>query len=123
MAITGYGTTVSFDSGFFAEIRNVDGPEMSRSKIDTSHSTTVGGFKTFIFSDLRENGEVSISGIADPSSVPPIDEDLEPCVITYQDGTTWSFSGGLMNYKITAPHDDLVTFTATLVVSGEITIA
>lgn len=122
MALTGFGTTITFSSGFFAEIRSVDGPEVSRTKIDTSHSTTTGGYRTFIFSDLMDNGEVSITGIADVSSSPPIEDDLEPVTITYSDGTTWAFSGGLMNYKNTAPYDDLITFTATLVVSGAITI-
>lgn len=122
MASTGFGITITFDSGFFAQIRNVDGPEMSRSKIDTSHAGTTGGYRTFIFSDLIDNGEMTVTGIADPGASPAIDGDLEAVTLSFPDGETWQFQGGLINYKITAPYDDLMTFTATLVASGEITI-
>lgn len=127
MADTGFGIAITFASGFFAEIRNVDGPELSRGTIDTSHAGTTGGYRTFIFQDLLEGGAVDIDMLFDPNDVPPIDDALETVTITFPlpagglTPATWAFSGGLTNYRPTAPYDDLMTATATLKVAGAIT--
>ena len=121
-ASTGFGITVAFASGFLAEITGVTLPEQSRNKIDTSHTQSPDNRRQFILSELVDSGELEVELNFDPSASPPIDGDFEPVTLTFGSGTTWEFSGALMNYGGEAPLDDKMTATATIVASGLITI-
>lgn len=123
MADTGFGITLTFASGFAAEIIDCTPPEMTRDEIETTHTATPNGAKTYIMSDLIDYGECSVDLNFDETEEPPIDQDFEACVLTFGSGTTWSFSGALKSYAPTAPIDDRMTATAVLKVSGGITIA
>lgn len=123
MADTGFGITIAFESGFLAEIIDVTPPERSREPIETTHTTTAGGHKTFMMSDLIDNGELGVELNFDETEDPPIDQPFSACVITFASGTTWSFDGALSNYAPAAPIDDRMTATVTIKVSGPITIA
>lgn len=123
MADTGFGITIAFESGFLAEIIDVTLPEWTRDEIETSHTATTDNAKTFIMQDLVDYGELQVELNFDESEVPPINDDFSPCVITFDSGTTWSFSGALKSYAAAAPIDDRMTATATIKVSGKITIA
>ncbi len=124
----GFGITLTFSSGFFAEITNVDG-SMSRDPVDTTHSTTTGGYKTFIPSDLIDHGEVEVELHFDPDvgTGIPIDGAAETVTITFptpvggSSGATWAASGFLTNFSFSAPIDDKMTANATLKLSGDIT--
>ncbi len=72
MADSGFGTTITFSSGFFAEILSVDGPDLSRDPIETTHMGTTNGNKTFIPSDLIDNGTLSVEIAYVPATAPPI---------------------------------------------------
>lgn len=117
----GFGIAITFQTGFFAEIRNVDGPSMSRDAVETSHATTTDGRRTFVPSDLIDLGEVEVDLIFDPDEEPPIDAAAETVTITYPNGATWAFSGFLTNFTPTAPYDDLMTASATLKCTGDLT--
>lgn len=121
-AATGFGITIAFSSGFLAEIINVTLPEQSRPKIDTSHTQSPDQRREFILAELIDSGELEVELNFDPSAEPPIDQPMEPVTLTFGSGTTWEFSGGLTNYGGEAPLDDRMTATATLAISGKITI-
>lgn len=123
MADTGFGITIAFQSGFLAEIIDVTPPERTRDEIETTHTATTNGIKTFIMSDLIDNGELQVELNFDETESPPIDQAFSACVITFSSGTTWSFSGALKSYAPAAPIDDRMTATVTIKVSGAITIA
>lgn len=123
MADTGFGITVSFASGFLAEIIDTTPPSITRDEIETSHTTTPDGAKTFMMSDLIDYGELSVELNFDETEEPPIDQPFEAVVITFGSGATWSFSGALKEYSPAAPIDDRMTATAVLKVSGKITIS
>jgi len=120
-ADVGTGTTITFASGFFAEITNVAGPNMTRGNIDTSHMGTTGG-KTFKPTDLYDLGEVTVDLAFIPGTTPPIDDAAETVTITWPDGSTWAFSGFMTGASPTAPLEDKMTLSATLKASGDITI-
>jgi hypothetical protein len=122
MAATGYGITISFASGFLAEIIDTTPPEMSREAIDTSHTATTDGAMTFIPSDLIDYGECTVELNFAEGTTPPIDDPAEAVTITFASGATWAFSGFLTGYAPAAPIDDRMTATATIKVSGAITI-
>jgi hypothetical protein len=119
---TGFGIQIAFASGFLAQITDVTLPEQSREKIDTSHTLSPDNRREFILSELVDSGELEVELNFDPSAEPPIDDPFEPVTITFGSGTTWEFSGALMNYGGEAPLADRMTATATLCVSGKITI-
>lgn len=122
MADTGFGTTITFSTGFIAEIRNITGPSMSREFIDTSHAGTSGGYRTYIPQDLADGGELEVEMLFDPSADPPIDSAAETVTVTWPDTSTWAFSGALVGFDPTAPYDDLMTATARIKVLGAITV-
>ena len=128
MAYTGFGITITFDTGFLAEIIDVTLPESARESIDTSHTATTDGMMTFIPSDLIDNGDLEVELNFDEDASPPIDSDPETVTITFPLRTgnttaaTWAFTGFMTNYAPAAPIDDRMTATATIKVTGAITI-
>ena len=121
-ADTGFGITITFASGFLAEIIGCTPPAPSREEIDISHSTVPDGAMLFLMSDLINYGELGVEINFKADAVPPIEEDFEPTTINFPSGTTWAFSGALKEYAPEAPIDDRMTATATIKVSGKITI-
>lgn len=122
MARTGYGITVTFASGFMAEIIGTTPNAITRESIDTTHTTTPDGAMTFIPSDLIDYGELECELNFDESETPPIDSPAEPVTINFPSGASWAFSGFLTNYAPEAPIDDRMTASVTLKASGKITI-
>ena len=119
---TGYGITIAFASGFLAEITDVTLPEQAREKIDVSHTVSPDQRRQYIMEALVDSGELEVELNFKPDMEPPIDDDFEPVVMTFGSGTTWGFSGALMNYGGEAPLDDRMVATATLAITGKITI-
>lgn len=119
---TGYGISITFASGFFAEVTDVTLPEQAREKIDVSHTLSPDLRMEYIMADLVDSGELEVELNFDPSAEPPIDDPFEPVTLEFGSGTTWEFSGALMNYGGEAPLDDRMTAKATIAITGKITI-
>jgi len=120
-ADVGTGTTITFQSGFFAEVTNIGGPALTRANIDTSHMLTVGG-KTFKPTDLYDLGDLSIDVAFDPAETPPIDQPAETVTITWPDGSTWQFTAFMTGFEPTAPLEEKMTASATLKCSGDLSV-
>lgn len=121
-ADTGFGITIEFASGFLAEITDVTLPEHAREKIDVSHTVSPDARREYILADLVDSGELEVELNFNPDAVPPIDADFEPVTVNFPSGTTWAFSGALGKYGGSAPIDDKMTASATLYITGKITI-
>lgn len=122
MAFTkSHGITISFDGGFLGTIRDIDLPEQSREKLDTSHHGT-DTYKTYLPADLVDNGELSGEMGWSPGTASPIADEASEVTITFRNGATWSFDGFLSRLAPKAPVDDLLVADFTLVVAGEIEI-
>lgn len=122
-ADSGFGTTITFSTGYFAEIISVDGPDLSRESIDTTHMATTSGLMTFIPSDLIDNGTLSVEMAYLPGTAPPISSAAETVTVTYPDSSTAAFSGFLTSFSPSIPIDDRMTASAEIKVSGAITRA
>lgn len=124
---SGYGIAITFSSGFFAEILNVDWSGMSREAIDTSHATTTNGWMTFIPAGLQDPGELSVEINFDPDDTPPIDGAAETVTVTFptpvggMTGATWAASGFMTSFEPSAPIDDRMTATSSIKFSGAVT--
>ena len=123
MADVGTGITISFaTSGFSAELTDIQSPEAQRGALETTHQGTTVAC-TFTPQDLVDWGSLEITGHGDPATDPPIDEPAETLTITWPDGDIWSFDGFMTNYRLSAPLNDLMSFSATVKVSGDVTVA
>ena len=122
----GTGATLSFTGDWDAEILSLSWDGISREAIDTSHmGTTVA--RTFIPADLYDPGELTVEFNLDP------DYDIETVMtataetvaVVLQDGAgtaNWSASGFITSYSWAAPLEDKMTGSATIKLTGSITI-
>lgn len=124
MADSGFGITLTFSSSFCAEIISFEHDGITRDAIETTHTGTSGGKRTFIPSDLIDYGELNVGINFAPGVDPPIDSAAENITITFpnSDASTWAFSGFMTNFRYTAPLDDRMTAECTIKVTGDVTV-
>lgn len=120
----GFGVTVTWESGFCAEIIAVRFSGMERQEIETTHSTSTDGWATFIPSDIKDLGELEVDLNFDADDTPPLTEAAETCTVTFptpvggSSGATVAASAFMKMYSIDVPIDNRMTATATLKYSG-----
>jgi len=122
MAEIGTGASISFDSGFFAEILSISPPSGTRKAIDTSHMGTTTAM-TFTPGDLVDWGSIEVEIAFDPGVRPPIDDAAETCTITFADSgaATISCTAFMTDFKSSVPLEDRMTASCTLKVTGDVT--
>lgn len=122
MAITiGTGTTITFDSGFFAEILSIGWSGIARAPISSSHMGTTNAM-TFEPAKLYDPGEIEVEIHFQRSATPPFLDAAETVTITWAGGGTWAASGFLTGFEITDEFEDKITARATIKFSGAITV-
>lgn len=120
-SVIGTGTTIAFDTGFFAEIVGVRWTGIQRGAIDESHMGTTGA-RVFRPTSLFDPGELEVDLHFAPATRPPIDDPAASCVVDF--GThTWTANAFMTQFEITDPFEDKMTATGRLKFSGNITIA
>ena len=124
MADIGTGTTITFSTGFFAEIVDISGPEASRESVQVSHMGTTTAH-IFLPTDLVDWGDLTVELLLDPQTKPPVNAVAETVTITFPDSaaTTWAFSGFMTGFDLGIPLEDRMTATATIKVTGDVTVA
>lgn len=122
----GTGTTVTFGtSGFSFDLLNVNWDGIERVVINTSHMGTTDAH-TFMPGKLPDNGEIQIEGAFIGNLDPPIDGATETITVDVAGagaGHRWAASAFMRNFSLGIPLEEKMTFTATLKVSGAITIS
>lgn len=127
MADQGFATTITFSSGFAAQVRSVQWAGLERVELETTHMTSTNGWKTFIPSDLKDPGTLTVELLFNPSTAPPITGAAETVTVTFpipsggSTAATWAASGFLKTFDVTDPYDDVMTATASLKFSGTVT--
>lgn len=116
----GHGTAITFSSGFLALLTGVSVSGISRNAIDTTTFATSGG-KTFMPSDTYDPGELSVTMQFDTDASVPITGAAETVTITWPDAETFSASGFLTSFEITASDEEVMEATAGIKFSGNIT--
>ena len=125
MPATGNGATLTLaTSSMPAAITSITFGGFSRESLDTSTLSTTGA-RTFIPADLVDNGDFSVEGYWDGTTL-PISAAAETMTIAI--GTTAgtkSFAGSAFctSAEYGAPMDDLVSFSATFKWAGAVTIS
>ncbi|HSH45232.1 MAG TPA: phage tail tube protein [Longimicrobiales bacterium] len=127
-----HGTTFTVGGDAVGGLTNISLPEQTKGEVDlTDHDS--GGDVEFV-GGLRDNGSVTLEGTNIPTDTGQqalrtnyeADSDVVACVIELPDGTTtgtqYSFDGVVTGLGGENPYDDKATFTATIRVSGAVTV-
>lgn len=117
------GITLDFaDSNFAMQLLDCELAGMLRGYIPTSHQSS-GVFETFAPKRRVDRGSVEAAFHYNPSADPPIDAAAEVITIVWPNGeTTHSFTGFMTNFRQSGKMDDKMVATATIKISGDITI-
>lgn len=129
MADGGFGATITFSTGFFAEVTSIRLTGVERAVLDTTHMTTSSGDMTSIPSDLLNNGQLEIDFylVANTSVQTPMNAAAGAFTLTYpvpaggSVAATIAGTGYLTSISEAIPHDGIMTRTATLKITGTVT--
>jgi len=127
MAEKALGTKLKKGTTEIGELTSIGGLELSADTIETT-TLSSDGWRTFI-QGLKDAGEVSVSGYLDPTQHQGLYDDFESGTVGSYTiefppalGAKWSFSAIVTGYSTGAELEDLVSFEATLKVSGKPTL-
>lgn len=118
-----YGTTIAFASGFLAEITRVSFGGLKRKALDGTHTTSPANRMEFVPADLVDPGTLEVELNFVPDAAPPIDSAPEAITITWPDGTIWSMTGFLTDYKPQGSIGEKLSASVTLQLTGALTIS
>lgn len=127
MPIAAMGTTIKKATGTaIAGLTSIGGLELTAETIDTTTLDSPGQYRQFM-SSFKDAGEVSLSGYFEHTSHATILADFEAgtindYVITFPNNATWTFDGLVVGFNTGFDLEDLVSFEATIKVSGEPTL-
>lgn len=125
MSIKGLATTYKIGTDTVGVLTAINGIEPTK---DTSETTTLDDTWRTYRGGLKDGGEVSLDGYYKKGEVGQLalkaafdgDDDTSSHVITFPNGSTWTFSGVVKAYKFgDANLDDNIAFSASIKVSGE----
>lgn len=123
----GFGATVTFQSGFVAQARNITWGGLMRGSFDTSHNAVTSGYRTFLPGDLKDPGTLTIEVLHDPDDniLAALAAAPETVTLTWPvpaGGTvaaTWACSGFMTKYDpVNCPMDDVLTATIEIKFTG-----
>jgi len=125
MAVETTGISVTYQSGFLAEILDFSWSGITREAIRTTHAGTTGAH-TYMPASLYDPGEIEVELQFDPeqSPVTPIAAAAETVTVTFPDAapaSTMAASGFMSSFEITGAIGERMTATARLRLSGAIT--
>ncbi len=127
-AKSGCGTAMTYDANMIGEAKYTL-PEPVADMLDATTNDSTNCKREFI-AGLGDEGEVTIEGnyVPDDAGQAALRTGLggvaKACVITLPSGAgTLSFNGLVSRFSIQAPHDDILTFSSTVKITGPITYA
>ena len=130
IAVLGFGSSITFQSGFFANVTDISLSGITRESVDVTNFASTNGWKEYMPSLMQDMGELEVELIHNTSTDPPSRDGgdsvaAETVTVTFQTGSGESSggsiacSGFMTSYDISVPGEDKVTATATLKFSGE----
>jgi hypothetical protein len=131
-AITANTTTFTYDGTAIADVVSLTAPSISVAMIDSTSIADV--YRTFIGGTI-DSGEMSMEIQYDPNeagaakleaaweATAATAPESKACVITFSDGSTYTFAAILTSMSVTAALDAVVTASVGLKVTGAITVA
>lgn len=128
VADVGTGTTIAFGTSTYAtQLLSVSYGGLEVPLVDTTYMGTTG-YRTKIFGDLKEGGELTCSILYGPNEpiTPGVKETVTltfPIPVGGTAGATMVFSGGIRTGGFEVPLEDRMTGTFTVSVMDDVTFA
>ena len=133
-AVAGVGTefrrwnTSTGEWDRIAEINSISGPSMTRDTIDVTSLDSTGGYREFI-GGFRDGGTVQLTMNFTRSTFDTMKTDFESAdiqnyeiVLSDTENTSVEFQGLVTELPLEISPDDKITQTATIKISGEVTV-
>jgi predicted secreted protein len=113
-----------------AELQNINGPNQKVNLIDASNMDSPNGYSEFI-AGMGEGGEISFDGnfLNDASQLRALTDFQAKTVrdfavvVPLATPATWTFSGVFASLDVAAKHDDKLSFSGSVKISGRPTLA
>jgi predicted secreted protein len=125
MAEKALGTKLKKGTSAIGGLTSIGGLDLSADTLETTTLDSEEGFRTFI-QGLKDAGEVPISGYFDPSKHEGLLDDYVSGELTTYSiefpatlKAKWDFQAIVIAYSTGAELEDLISFEATLKVSGK----
>lgn len=124
----GFGTTITFASGFFAKITNVAVSKISRNAHDSSTMASTNGWRTKLPGDLKDPGGLAVDLLFDKNfagmktNIASATETITITMPTHAGGSSggsYAASGFMTSFEFTSPMDGMMTAKATIEFTGE----
>lgn len=133
MSDQGFGTTITFQSGLFGELTNLQFSGLERVPLETTHMLSPNGWQEFIPSDLSNAGECAVAIRWHPHTKlaavkAAIKAPVELITITFPIPLGGSVAGYfacrgfLTKHENDTPHDNIMSGTGTIKFTGEPTM-
>lgn len=125
--IRSIGTKLKIALNYVAGLTSIGGIEKSADTLDTTTLDSDGGYRTFT-GGFKDGGEVSLSGYFEPGDVGQLAMDAafeSGAAIAFEIvfpaalGASWTFNGVVTGFSTNADLEELISFEATIKVSGK----
>ncbi len=122
-----FGTTLTLGTSV-TNLTNISGPSMSADTIDVTDHSSTNRYREFV-QGLRDGGEVSVEGNYVYAEAVKVYNAFESnavqagVIITFPNGNTITFDAVVTSFEPSAPHDDKISYSATLKVTGRPVLA
>ncbi len=117
-AIIGTGLTLTH-SGLTFPIISVDGPNITREKIEASKMSTTT-WKDYLFASLKDPGDLTMT-VEWNGALPTFATSPASTVITFSNSNTLTGTAVITSFEPSTPLEDKMTAQVTLSFSGAIT--
>ena len=123
-AVDTFGTTLSIDAVAITQIQDIRGPALSTDTDEVTTHSSPGQVEEFI-ATIKRTGEVSFPLVFDPANAGHaalyqawVDKTLDVYILTYPDGSAWTFSAYCIGLGESAPVAGHLERAVTLRPSG-----
>ncbi len=122
--------TISATPTTIAALRDVNGPNMTKSFVDVTTKDSTNRWREFL-STLRDGGEVNVNIVYDPSATTHLQvvtdfgaDDTATWGVYFTDGTNYkaTFLGFVTAFNPTGPIDGELSADITIKITGPVTI-
>lgn len=129
-AVSAFGAKLDWNSVDIAEVTSISGPSMKVDMLDATSHDSANTFREFV-AGLADGGEVTFEGnfkAADTAGIIAFITDMQarqartckvelPASLGYWSGTAYAIA-----FDMSFPHDEIMTFTATVKYTGKPTL-
>lgn len=131
-AIISQTTTFTYDGTAIGDVVSLSAPSITVATIDTTNIASI--YRTFLGGTI-DSGEMSLELMYDPNeagsakleaaweATAATAPQAKECVITFSDGSSYTFQAILTGMQASAAIDAVITCSVSLKVTGAITVA